>query len=262
MSSIPLDKYAVGNRNGAGLLTNTHTVLASRARKSQTKGVSIHEALMKLKVALAEQDGMQALNAGQWEQIFWGLIHSNYVSDKEMHVVLLDRLCRALSKLDTLFLAATGSVINPLPGFSRILHYSLILRHPFGAAPPLPIAEYITNEHSVESIGYFLRTIKKMEHKMLKLKSEPLPCKIMMDYSLALLIAVIEVFNNETLMQYLDRTLSIIQGVAKKEDLYKTFISICCAHILNMVERKVAKNGDSSQIHLSMRFVGRLINCN
>ena len=84
----------------------------------------------------------------------------------------------------------------------------------------------------------------------------------MMDYSLALLIAVIEVFNNETLMQYLDRTLSIIQGVAKTEDLYKTFISICCAHILNMVKRKVAKNGDSSQIHLSMRFVGRLINCN
>ena len=171
LSSIPLDKYAVGNRNGAGLSTNTHRVLASRARKSQTKGVSIHEALMKLKVALAEQDEMQALNAGQWERTFWGLIHSSYVSDKEMRVVLLDepmlRLCRALSKFDTLFLDATGSVIKPLPGFSRILHYSLVLRHPFGAAPPLPIAEYITNEHSVESIGYFLRTIKKMEHKML-----------------------------------------------------------------------------------------------
>ena len=121
MSSIPLDKYAVGNRNGAGLLTNTHTVLASRARKSQTKGVSIHQALMKLKFALAEQDEMQALNAGQWEQIFWGLIHSSYASDKEMHVVLLNepmlRLCRVLSKIDTLFLDATGSVINPLSRF-------------------------------------------------------------------------------------------------------------------------------------------------
>ena len=254
-----------GNRTGAGLSSNTSRVLAPRARKSQTKGASIHETLTDLKISLAEKDEKYALEVGQWDQNFWGLIHSSYVTDKEMRVVLLDepmlRLYRALAKTDTLFLDATGSIIKPIKSFSRILRYSLVLRHPFGAAAPLPMSEYITNEHSVESIGYFLRTIKRMENKMMKMKSDPLPCKIMMDYSQALMNAVMEVYNKETFVQYLDRTYSIIQGSAKKEDLNKTFVTICCAHVMKMVKRNVEKKGNSSQIHLAMRFMGRLINC-
>ena len=123
-------------------------------------------------------------------------------------------------------------------------------------------SEYVTNEHSVESIGYFLQTIKKMESKMMKMKSEPLPCKIVMDYSQALMNAVIEVYNKETFVQYLNRTNAIMQGSAEQEDLNKTFVTICYAHVMKMVKRNVEKQGNSSQIHLAMQFMGRFINCN
>eukprot|EP00794_Sanderia_malayensis_P013118 gene13118-14466_t len=238
----------------------------SRARKYQSKRGSIHETLIDLKKELAEKDERYTLQIGQLGRSVWGLIHGSYVTDKEMRVVLLDepmlRLYRALAKHDALFLDATGSIIKPFKGFSRILHYSLVLRHPFAAAPPLPIAEYITNEHSAVSMAFFLHTIKRMENHMMNMKADHPPCKILMDYSLAIIAAVMEVYNKETVVQYLDCAYSIVQGSAKEEELDKTYVSICCAHSMKTIKRNDEKlSTDSSKIHLIMQFMDRLINC-
>ena len=125
--------------------------------------------MIKLKAELTEIDKQDALKGGQVWRTFWGLIDQSFASNKEMQILLdvpMIRQYKSIRVYDTLFLDATGSVVKPVHGFNRILHYDIVIRHPFSAAPPLPLVEYITNEHAVEFVSYFLHTLYNMERKL------------------------------------------------------------------------------------------------
>ncbi|KAK0149790.1 hypothetical protein N1851_009446 [Merluccius polli] len=56
-----------------------------------------------------------------------------------------------------LYLDATGSVVSKIPDQKkRVLYYALVLAGHGRGAPPLPVAEMLTNNHTVPSISHWL----------------------------------------------------------------------------------------------------------
>ena len=67
------------------------------------------------------------------------------------------------------------------------------------------------------------------------------PRLLITDFSWAIILACIREFSMESLTEYLNRTYRIITGKALHEDLHKTFIHICLAHVMNMNRREALK---------------------
>ena len=123
------------------------------------------------------------------------------------------------------------------------------------------LAELITNEHDIDSIRRLFRELRTCEGKIYKPSCKATPFGIMMDVSLAILSAALLEYNNESYLEYLQRTFEIMTGKAKKKDINHLFVFICTAHIMKNV-KKCAARGDpmnTSMKHFAMRFFGRLI---
>ena len=91
---------------------------------------------------------------------------------------------------------------------------------------------------------------------------------IITDNSLAMILACLHEFNNETLHQYLERTFRIIQGKASKEDLMLTLLHICYSHTMKynkvMVDKLTKKRVGRPRPEVTnflMRYFARLVEC-
>ncbi|KAK9978614.1 hypothetical protein ABG768_020358 [Culter alburnus] len=117
----------------------------------------------------------------------------------------------------TLYLDATGSVGH--------------------GTPPLPIAEMLTNDHTVPSVSFWLM---QFVHNLSKYTTLTVRF-VETDYSWALIQAVLLAFNRESVLTYLDRCFDICQG---KDNVTQNFtiIHLCSAHVLKAVAQAVCKH--------------------
>ena len=275
--------YSSGNRTGAGISPNAMRILSSRARQVYRTPAGLEPRMSELRRRIVAEDKETAkqLNRENVRQ-FYGLLHDCIVVHDRIRVILLEedrtRFYHNVAKRVPLFIDATGGLVSKVSGSKRILYYAMVVPHPFGTAPPLPVAEMISYEHSADSIRRLFQELK-MKEKCVYPSSRPAtPMRLMKDFSLAIINAALSEFNQETHHDYLDRTLKIMQGTAPVSNLNMTFIFLCRAHIMKMAKKHVSrKNGISAQIshdedlnketkrlnsqqNFALRLVGRLIN--
>ena len=179
------------------------------------------------------------------------------------------RVYHQLAKYDTIYIDATGKLFSNegLRDLGRLLYYAMVMRHPYPKYPPIPIVEYITSCHTADSISLMLRTLKEKEKEVFpNLSSYATPALVMTDCSMAIINACIRELTNETFEEYLTRGFNIINGSASKEEAEKTIYHVCAAHMLKLNKyhaKRLHEKGqpESSQIHIAMRFFGRLLCC-
>ena len=96
-----------------------------------------------------------------------------------------------------MFCDATGTIIS-VPG-KRALYYAIVLKHPSQGKPPIAVAEMISTDHSANALAYFIRTFRHHEGKLYGFGKLIQPARVIIDRSLVLLIAFLEVYNRETI---------------------------------------------------------------
>ncbi len=192
------------------------------------------------------------------------------MTNNELGIPLMDQPMTTLYhehvKNDILYIDATGSLVRQMKNYKRLLYYAAVIRHPYNCGLPMPIAEYITSNHNCFSIRSFLTMIHKKECHKYSSKGLTNPKLILIDFSMALILACLDEFCGESISKYLSRTSRVISGTASSQDLNKPFLHICSFHFIKMC-RMIAKRlynrgqDEKSQIHFAMCLLGRLINC-
>lgn len=140
----------------------------------------------------------------------------------------------------TLHLDATRSVVSKIPEQNkRVLYYALVLAGQGRGSPPLPVAEMLTNDHTVPSISFwlvrFLYTLSKFTIRTVS--------HVETDYSWALMQAVLLAFNKESISSYLDRCFAISQGRLKWKAIRNlTVLHLCSAHVLKAVTQVIGRH--------------------
>ena len=215
------------------------------------------------------RDEAKAIELKHAHRKMFGYVQHCNITSGAVNIVLCSeasiRLYHELCQRDIVYLDATGRLFLQPKGCNRALYYALVVRHPRKNSPPIPVAECMSTTHSVYSIRLFLLKFKECHGKIFEKKRLPSP-KVIMDYSLALIIASVKEFNGESISDFNERAFGIVSGAADDADLKKTIIHVCAAHVLKLnknhaTELEELKEEKSSQIHIAMRFFGRFLNC-
>ena len=154
------------------------------------------------------------------------------------------RIFHYMAKKQTLFLDATGTLLN-LKGTqyekSTCLYYSLVIDHPSPKCPPVAVAELITTEHSVMAVSHFLQDFRRHEGKLYGYSNTTMPSSVIIDRSLVLLLSFLQVFNVETLNNYLHRCFMKMTQSKSNDDHDKLFIFACISHVMNSAKHDMKK---------------------
>ena len=104
--------------------------------------------------------------------------------------------------------------------------------------------------------------LKEMEQIFFE-KPNCRPKLVILDYSKAMIKAVLHEFSGESLYQCLDRAYRIIHGDSKKDDFSRAFIHVSAYYFLQMGRREIKEisknNKNNSQVHFFQWILGRLI---
>ncbi|XP_078024990.1 uncharacterized protein LOC144463675 [Epinephelus lanceolatus] len=130
-------------------------------------------------------------------------------------------------------------VMLKVPGQTKkVLYYSLTLPGGGPNAPPLPVCEMLTNEHSVPPITFWLMQFCRKLSQYTKLRVH----QVETDYSWALMQSVLLSFNRESIVSYIDRAFSICSKLKTWKDIRMfTVLHICSAHVIKAVTQSISR---------------------
>lgn len=140
------------------------------------------------------------------------------------------RLYHELAPSGTIYCDATGTIVS-IPN-KRVLYYAIVIQHPSQGKPPIAVAEMVGTDHSVNGLVHFIRTFRRLEGKIYGFGNVIKPGRVIIDRSLVLLIAFLEVYNGETVSQYLHRCFKIVTGAGEHADFSRLFPHACKSHMM------------------------------
>ena len=257
--NIDSASFAAGDMTGPGTTNTTYQQAASTASQAANSYSALKEKILNLKDRLAREDKEESISL-QWTfRTEFGWIQKPVINPGALQVVLMDQIMAMLSHEhitnDVLYIDATGSVTNQIKWISKVFYYVAVIRHPYGKT--LPIAEYVTNKHDQFSIGDFLKMIHEREYRK---HGETMNQRMVMtDFSWAIILACLKQFCNESITEYLNRSYRQITEIATQNDLGKTLLHVCLAHMMKLnkkhaVGKKSPAGTKKSQVHLQCNF--------
>ncbi len=130
-------------------------------------------------------------------------------------------------KEDIVYLDATGSVIQKSAQRPPYYVYELVVRNPSKGASPLPVATYVTCDHTTASITYFLQSFQTDLLRMYGSGASKRPVMIICDGSLVLMHSISITFCRFTAEYFL-----LITGQHPADTFDLPILHRCLSHIM------------------------------
>ena len=125
---------------------------------------------MKLRLDICNEDEALAIRNIQ-RLSFFGYIHHLNMTN-EINIVPFTenslKWYQNIIKHDYTFIDVYSSLFRDVKPCKRLLYYAIKVKHPFPGKPPLPVVEYITSDHSKDSLIFFISHVNKYVHQYLR----------------------------------------------------------------------------------------------
>ncbi|CAF1519903.1 unnamed protein product, partial [Didymodactylos carnosus] len=179
----------------------------------------------------------------------------------EAQILRYINYCRSVS-YSFLHLDATGSVIRKITEQKSAFFYSCIYKDDDDPSCLLPLASALLCDNTVTGIHHFLLNIRK--HIVIIKRVFVRPSFIIVDFSHALINAVLSSFNNMDINTYLQICFNILQCKYTRKKLKAlTIIRMCCAHAIHAFARNLAKfQIPEKRRHPPIKLFALLLNTN
>jgi hypothetical protein len=126
----------------------------------------------------------------------------------------------------------------------------------------LPLAGALLTDHSAASIGNWLSVVRR-SISIVNNGSFIRPSYIVIDFSPALLNAILLILNHTNIQSYLQWCFNAIHKKYTLDQLnFMSCIRFCCAHVMNAFARSLSKLKLNNIRRKVMMLFGILINCN
>ena len=137
------------------------------------------------------------------------------------------------SKTDVVYLDATGSVVKKEKGESAPIYiYELVVRHPVKGCSPVPVATFVTTEHTTASVSYFLGSFITDCMKAHGRAIRKRPVMYICDGSAVLMQAISQNLCGPSLTELLAQYYSIVTGKAKESVTELPILHRCLSHVM------------------------------
>ncbi|KAK1899355.1 120.7 kDa protein in NOF-FB transposable element [Dissostichus eleginoides] len=166
------------------------------------------------------------------------------------------RLFHDRSKEDIVYLYATGSIVKKAKGESTPFYiYELVVRNPVKGCSPVPVATYVTCEHTTASITYFLGSFITDCVKQHGPKIRRRPVMFLCDGSVVLMQAMAHNLCGLSLNELLSQYYHIVTGQGKEHALALTILHRCLSHVMKNA-KDLCKKHAAKHYRLCMHVFG------
>ena len=223
-----------GNFDGIGMSKCVLRKISSECMHHMRLHPDIYQSLMKLK---AEVDNDNVSSCG---------VHSflQYISISPLTLHFWTengvKLNHQLACCNPMFLDATGSVVRNIPNCKRILYYEVSICNPSGSGC-IPVAAMLTSEHTVTAIAHCLQCFRDAEKRIYGFRHLTVPLLVKVDFSMALICALLTVFNKQKLDEYLKWAWDVVRQSTPAVVGPRSVIHVCLAHFIRSVRGHCAK---------------------
>ncbi|XDV39447.1 hypothetical protein PO909_008694 [Leuciscus waleckii] len=235
LRNTPPDEILAGNISRC-LSMDVLRVICSEVRKSTRLHDDVIMEMMLCQKIMKECSGTASQVAGYIQHLQVDPFGVHLYTDCGLRI-LADHLKN--SPPVTLHLDATGSVMSRIPNQTkRILYYALVLPGKGKDKPPLPVSEFISNEHSIPTLTFWqMETLRQLGQITTRKVHQ-----VETDFSWALIGSVLLAFNKESVSSYLNRAHLIVSQKVKSADAFNfTVLHLCSSHIIKAVTQGFAK---------------------
>lgn len=139
----------------------------------------------------------------------------------------------ARCKEDIVYLDATGSNIRKQKGQTTPFYiYELLVRHPKKGCSPLPVATYVTSDHTTTSVSHFLGSFVTDLMKQHGRQPRSRPVMLICDGSVVLMQSLSMHFCGISLQELLTRYYCVVTGQAKDCAIALPILHRCLRHVM------------------------------
>jgi len=137
------------------------------------------------------------------------------------------------SREDIVYLDATGSIVKKAKGESTPFYiYELVVRNPVKGCSPVPVATYVTCEHTTASVSYFLGSFMTDCIKAHGAKIRRKPQMYICDGSVVLMQSVAQNMCGMSLNELLSQYYYMVTRKGKAQALDLPILLRCLSHIM------------------------------
>lgn len=133
---------------------------------------------------------------------------------------------------DIVYLDATGSIIKKEKSSPPFYVYELVVRNPQKNSSPLPVATYLTCDHTTASVTYFLQAFQTDVARRFGRKRMRPPIMLLCDGSMVLMQAICLSFAKTNLQDTINHYYNIACGKGTKEDFEVPILHRCLSHVM------------------------------
>ncbi|CAF4372742.1 unnamed protein product [Rotaria magnacalcarata] len=156
---------------------------------------------------------------------------------------------------------ATGGVLKRMCDQKQLLLYAVMFKDGVDAFDTVPLAHAILTKHTVASICTFLDNLA--ESITVVNKKPILPSFFIIDFSAALMNAILKTFNVENINNHLNRCWNVISGKYTAQEVRSlSFIHLCCCHVMHAIARSLTAARIDKKLRKAILHVFAIILCN
>ena len=221
-----------GNRDGVGNTLSVFQRISSENLKSEQNDGNLIKSLLLLQEEINKKGGMGYIQR----------IHA-YPFSVHCYTEMGIRIYHHMVRHQTLYCDATGTIVSLKNDEhnGKLLYYSIVLQHPCNKEGPIAVAEFISSEHTITAVSYFLECFRRQEALLFGFQNTILPRQVVIDRSLVLFQSFLRVYNLETASDYIHRCFRIVNGSGKEKDYDKIFVLACMSHVMNSAKKMCRK---------------------
>lgn len=136
-------------------------------------------------------------------------------------------------KSDIVYLDATGSIVHKGKGQTAPFYvYEMVVRHPSKGSSPVPVATYLTNDHTTTSVSYFLGSFVTDLRRLHGRRVNKRPAMLICDGSIVLLQALSYNFCGLSLQELLCKYYHITTGQGQEDSIGLLILHRCLSHVM------------------------------
>ena len=160
---------------------------------------------------------------------------------------------RGNCKMDNVTWDATSKIVKTrLTDKPPLYYYELTVRNSTTGQISLPVAIMILSDQTQPTVQYWMSCFRNDEKRISRASNLSHPVQTNSDRPMVFIMTVVQVFNNETLSMFLDRSWRIVHGLASFKQLQLTVIHTCAFHFMHNAKEIVKKTMPSGARSVAM----------
>lgn len=163
-------------------------------------------------------------------------------------------------KYSYIHIDATGGILNKMSDQKRSLLYAMIFKDGLDVDDTVPLAHAILTKHTVASISFFFGSVAEDITEVSN--NLVLPSFFVIDFSAAIMNAILKTFNSESITAHLNRCWNVVQGKYDKKQLRSScFIHLCCCHVIHAIARSLSNSRVDKKTRKSILHIFAILIC-